>query len=421
MCSVDSCTNLKLEKKLNLTGANCRKCEDKKAQVVLQGKFPYCRECFLIYFQHKYSGGIGKAKVLKPGDNVLVAFSGSFSSICLLRLIHLSLIEDRKKKTKFNVTVIFIDERNRRTEDERNHVFKCINDLVSGYGYKVIFTYLTPLGENVHLSEDPHNLPNANDDKLTLILSQATKTNREDITERLRLNILYKAARQLKCNKIFTAETSDHIATKLIGNIAIGRGGQLSEDTGFISTANENIILIRPLRECSKKEVTFFNVFHNLHLLEYPSTLEEDKFSSIQKLSETFITELQQSFPSTVATVVSTGSKLTITEKKGKTCLICQHTLDKENKDLTAEEAMRISQDVSNNGPEGFNCHDFVPFSNTEGTSLNFTEGLPICYACHIIIKECKMTEDALKTLVHNGHIKIQHHEMQEKIKDFLL
>ena len=134
MCSNNTCDEIKFDSDSKiLFRAKCRKWDEQLAKIVLQRKFPYCRECFLIYFSHKYNGGLGKLKLLRRGDKVLVAFSGSPYGVCLINLIFQSLIADRKKKTKFEVEVIFIDERWNISKEERREIHLSINNLLSCY------------------------------------------------------------------------------------------------------------------------------------------------------------------------------------------------------------------------------------------------------------------------------------------------
>lgn len=47
----------------------------------------YFRACFQVYITHKFRAAIGKTKLVRDGELVLVAFSGGPSSSALLSLI----------------------------------------------------------------------------------------------------------------------------------------------------------------------------------------------------------------------------------------------------------------------------------------------------------------------------------------------
>lgn len=45
------------------------------------------RECFMVYVTHKFRAAIGKSKLIRDGESVLVGMSGGQASSCLLHLI----------------------------------------------------------------------------------------------------------------------------------------------------------------------------------------------------------------------------------------------------------------------------------------------------------------------------------------------
>jgi PP-loop superfamily ATP-utilizing enzyme len=58
---------------------------------------------------HKFYAALGKSKVLKGAERVLVAYSGTQSSATLLHLVRDGLGDHRKKKLVSDVIVTFID------------------------------------------------------------------------------------------------------------------------------------------------------------------------------------------------------------------------------------------------------------------------------------------------------------------------
>ncbi|XP_014293664.1 cytoplasmic tRNA 2-thiolation protein 2-A [Halyomorpha halys] len=434
MCSVDSCykeetLHLKSE---NLLGAKCRKCNEKSAEVVLQRKYPYCRECFQVYFSHKYSGGLGKAKLIRNGDKVLVAFNGSPYSVCLIDLIYRSLVDDRKKKPRFDVNIVFMDDNCNISVNERIEIFKSISNLISSYGYPIYFTRLCGIGDEIVLLKNS-DLNSMVSYELNLPISDIkSETSRQDLMLKLKKEILFKVAEQLNCNKIFTAETGDHIASSILSNLALGRGKQLSSLTGMVEK-RKDIVLIRPLRECSKKEIVFYNIFNKLNSYNTNPILEKDKYSSIQKLSELFVTDLQCSFPSTVSTVVSTGNKLSVNQSDSdRCCILCQNALDSDVPQLSAIDALKISNLASKVGSKSTSTNDFSQFENhicsevkpTHSQKLLYEESLSklLCHSCSTILKESISGEENwFNNKLFQIDKVLQMRKMHDDIKDFLL
>lgn len=434
MCSVDSCyeEETRLHKSENLRGAQCRKCNEKSAEVVLQRRYPYCKECFQIYFSHKYSGGLGKAKLIRNGDKVLVAFNGSPYSLCLIDLIFRSMVDDRKKKPRFDVKIVFIDDKCNISNNERIEIFRSISNLISSYDYPIYFTPLCAIGDEVVLIKDSDLNSKINYEIQFPVSDIKSETSRLDLLLKLRTDIIFEVAEQLNCNKIFTAETGDHIASSILSNLALGRGKQLSSITGMTEKRN-NIVLIRPLRECSKKEVVFYNIFNKLNYFNINPILEKDKYSSIQKLSELFITELQYSFPSTVSTVVSTGNKLSVNQSDTNTiCILCQNSLDSEVTQLSAIDALKISNLASKVGSRSFLTTDFGRCENHfhSESKLNISENLIneeylsklFCHSCTGIMKETVYEEgNRFNNKIFQIDKVLLRRKMHDDIKDFLL
>jgi cytoplasmic tRNA 2-thiolation protein 2 len=80
------------------------------------------------------------------------------------------------------------------------------------------------------------------------------------------------------------------------------------------------------MREFTAKEIAFYAVMKQCKYVT-KSTLGTNSSikSSIQRLTESFVNELQNDFPSTVYTIFNTGNKLkSCDEKDDKKCIICK-------------------------------------------------------------------------------------------------
>uniref|UniRef100_A0A0V0G776 Cytoplasmic tRNA 2-thiolation protein 2 n=1 Tax=Triatoma dimidiata TaxID=72491 RepID=A0A0V0G776_TRIDM len=442
MCSRSSSTDSVSQiPKPNAVIDICRKCAT-KASVVLQTKFSYCRGCFLEYFRHKFRATLGKSKIMKHGDKILIGFSGSASSTCLIDLISDSLNDANKKKMSFNINILYIDESSAYVRDGINQPkINEIKDILIPYNFKVYYSDLGAFFANdLDLGASSHCSNVNNIDQIEeLFLKFQTFTSKLDLLVKIRRNILFKFGNKLGCQKIFCAETSDHLAINTIANVVQGRGGQLPQDIGFCDNRLKDLILVRPLQDCSKKEVTYYNIFNGLKSLS-PATFGTlgDKYLSVQKLTESFINELQYSFPSTVLTVRGTGSKLATANSINEDleCCLCQGKIDEDKNSLTAHQASHISKLVSNLGPDEFNSSTLSPSQNSsiscescscakpncsEEFSSNVLLDSSICYGCHLILKECESIKELPKFFLAKLQEKSQFNKMHNEIKTFLL
>ncbi|XP_014261572.1 cytoplasmic tRNA 2-thiolation protein 2 [Cimex lectularius] len=439
MCSRDSCSDesTKPNEKINLVGASCRKCTTVKASVVLQGKFPYCRQCFLAYFSHKFNAVLGKSKIMKSGDKILLAFSGSPSSICLLDLVQNYIDERRRKKISTSAVLLYIEEAFLfdKTPEERSELLNEIYNALLLYDFKTFYaSYDSFFDEEIMLYKSPSSLLDSTDNsRMSKLLEDCTTdTAKIDLLVKAKNDVLVKAARWLQCNKIFLADTSDHIAVNVISNVSLGRGSQLVSDIGFCDDRFGDILFIRPLQDCSKKEVAYFNVFNDLRSITIPSFgTKDDKFSSIQKLTETFVNQLKTSFPSTVPTVVSTGNKLTASENGDNICRLCHAKVESNTNELSAQHATTVSGQISNLGPNAFESSTFEPLEEQSISDKNGCCGSPennvsqdqlseyLCYGCRLILKDSKSTENWPSIIKTNSESQIK--EMEDEIKKFLI
>ncbi|KAG8556276.1 hypothetical protein GDO81_018002, partial [Engystomops pustulosus] len=133
--------------------------------------------------------------------------------------------------------------------------------------------------------------------------------------------------------------------------------------------------------------------------------------SSIQHLSESFITKLQTDFPSTVSTMYRTGEKLNISKKQiaeenvtQERCLICMCILDVGVGEASAFCATQVSQNLSQKRQN----RNAELLSDTENkccnrgqccdrsTSCSSSSSVPrpqdvlplLCYSCRVTVKD---------------------------------
>lgn len=92
----------------------CKKCVEAPAAVNLRLRDAYCAACFLASSTHKFRAGLGKRKVVRPGERVLVAFGGGAGALAALRLLAEGEREERsggaRRKMLFEAYVVVVDE-----------------------------------------------------------------------------------------------------------------------------------------------------------------------------------------------------------------------------------------------------------------------------------------------------------------------
>lgn len=69
----------------------------------------YYRSCFLPLVTHKFRATLGKSKLVRKGERVLICVSGSQCSMTLLDLIWAGLQQTTFKRLTFDPIILHID------------------------------------------------------------------------------------------------------------------------------------------------------------------------------------------------------------------------------------------------------------------------------------------------------------------------
>lgn len=122
------------------------------------------------------------------------------------------------------------------------------------------------------------------------------------------------------------------LTVELLNNVAIGKGAHISSEMSLVEKRNENLVYLRPLRELTSKEITFYNHFNQKidSILSSSSSLLNLPNSTIYRLTERFVNGLQNDYPTTVATIFRTSDKLVPIEdlepisSTDSNCILCE-------------------------------------------------------------------------------------------------
>ncbi|XP_075045126.1 cytoplasmic tRNA 2-thiolation protein 2 [Mixophyes fleayi] len=480
----------------------CMKCKEGSAALIIRVGDAFCKSCFKEYFVHKFRAMLGKNRVVYPGEKVLLAYSGGPSSSAMIKQVQEGLSRDAPKKLRFNPGVLFIDEGAvcSQSWEERDRVISEIRRVLQETAFpshvvpleqvlslpsSVLQTH--PLPESPELAEnykqavssflgqqraqpedglsDPNvalaqlrvadsagpecsdALPDAcgrppaerTAALMAIFTSARTQTARQELLQSLRNHLILHVARTHGYSKVMSGESCTRLADRLLTNISLGRGASLPLDTGFSDNRYGDVVIIRPMREYSLKEISFYNRFFNVPSVFIPTmdTKAPDN-SSIQRLSESFITKLQADFPSTISTVYRTSEKLNIsrTEKireisQQERCLLCLCNIDTHVGTASAFCATQVSQHFSqkrtNNSTEpGKQCCN-------EGQCCDRSASLPtsvpdtqdfvhlLCYSCRVTVKDLPSVSTLPPYVLQEAEHRNRRLAMRKEIEEFLI
>ncbi|CAK6436882.1 unnamed protein product [Pipistrellus nathusii] len=377
----------------------CVKCKEGLPVVVIRAGDAFCRDCFKAFYVHKFRAVLGKNRLIFPGEKVLLAWSGGPSSSSMIWQVLEGLSRDSAKRLRFVPGIVYVDEGaacGQSPEDRARTLaeMKLILQTV-GFPWHIValeevfslppsvLRYLAqePSGtkgaykaavdsflQQQHApaegeeqlsqpgSQDPQSpagLPTAAQTEAQpptaaqtealsrLFDSVKTLTAKEELLQTLRTHLILHVARTHGYSKVMTGDSCTRLAIKLMTSLALGRGAFLAWDTGFSDERHGDVVVVRPMREHTLKEVAFYNRLFAVPSVFTPAVdTKAPEKSSIHRLMEAFMLRLQAQFPSTVSTVYRTSEKLVKAPRDGSAggppgprCLLCMCALDIDTAD----------------------------------------------------------------------------------------
>ncbi|XP_067256340.1 cytoplasmic tRNA 2-thiolation protein 2 isoform X1 [Chanodichthys erythropterus] len=462
----------------------CMKCKEGTAVLIIRVSDAFCRSCFKEYFIHKFRAMLGKNRVIFPQEKVLLAVSGGAASCSMLAQVQEGLSRDAPKKLRFMPGIIYVDDGGAcgRSSEERQRSVDQLKSIFTETGFPYFIVPLEqvfslPTSVLVPGTSDPDSsnpsYKQAVDQyikekqKLTeeeaasavaqlrieesvcspehklalerLFSSLNTLTAKEDMLQTLRQHLILHIARENGYSKVMMGDSCSRLAVKLLSNIALGRGAALASDTGFSDPRYGDVVIVRPMRDYSSKEIAAYSrMFHVPSVfISGLDTKTHDK-ASIQRLTESFVTNLQADFPSTVSTIYRTSEKLhTVMPSQGQTteptskCLLCLCALDTNVDKASAFHATLVSeqlsqiklQDTSHDArccAEGQGCGTGGCCSSNRSPEHQDLKTL-LCYSCRLTIKDMGAV-DALPTyIITEAEKRQKRSRMKMEISEYLL
>ncbi|XP_046563215.1 cytoplasmic tRNA 2-thiolation protein 2-A-like isoform X1 [Haliotis rubra] len=431
----------------------CMKCKVAKPVVVTRVNDALCRDCFIVYVVHKFRATIGKSHLIRDGEEILLAFSGGPCSSALLHLVQEGLSQRAHKRLRFKPSLVHIDEMGvlDLPSEQREKTNTAVLDVLRSTGYPCYISSLEqaldlPDGSGAQKAGQGHppcwcldsgeGLENFNSAKHDKRLADSFKnikstTAKEDYIKKLRNQLLTAIAHCYSYSKVMLADTSSRLAIRILSDIGQGRGGQVSADTCFADERHGDIMFVRPIREVTSKEVAMYNSLHRVEPIFVPTlTTQAQRGSSIDHLTECFVTGLQAEFPSTVSNITRTAGKLDSVVRTGTEdfCVLCQSPLDTNVGEASALRAVEFSDMLSKRGCD--------PGSMTSGccgegdgscqsskvNSLQRTDVIKaLCYGCRLTAKDMTDVSQLPSHVIHEATSRINRLRMREDIQDFLL
>ncbi|KFY38761.1 hypothetical protein V495_06408 [Pseudogymnoascus sp. VKM F-4514 (FW-929)] len=319
----------------------CKRCSKNEATTNIRSE-PVCLQCFTYYVNTK---AIKRLETYKDRNRkseakrYLLPLSFGASSTSLLYILDEQLRKqsERMGRTSYELIVVHVDlEFEDAAASEKNSlVWKAVQDRFPKHTYvEVSIADALDIKSidwlSLGLTVDEQLPPK--DRLANLLKSISTATSRSDIASTLLTRLLVSVAEKNSCGSILFGDSTTRLAEKTLTETAKGRGfslpWQVSDGT---SPFGDNLSFNYPMRDLLKKELVAFTQLTSPPLSDIvipvntKSALSaSSKSTTIDDLMTQYFESVEENYPSIVANVVRTSSKLKTPEvNDGTECTLC--------------------------------------------------------------------------------------------------
>jgi cytoplasmic tRNA 2-thiolation protein 2 len=315
----------------------CKRCQTEPVAISVRTE-PVCKTCFSKYVQTKIVKRLEtfRVKNSEPGKErtLLVPISFGPASTTLLRILsrHLKGQLEKTGRTGFKLHVLHILQPGEDASATEARLAK-VKDLYPDHIYSTIAlssttsdpelassllpTSLRETLATLQTSSSPPPSPTADELFSSLLHTLPTPTSRADCLTLLQRKLTLHHALSHSCAAILFSDTTTRLSERILSETAKGRGSSLP----WLVSDGENplgIPIYYPLRELLSKEVSSYIGFVEPSL-EGIVVMDGDggtamptmmKNSTIDDLTKAYFSGVEVDYPSIVANVVRTTSKL---------------------------------------------------------------------------------------------------------------
>ncbi|CAI2367136.1 unnamed protein product [Moneuplotes crassus] len=403
---------------------HCLKCKEKEGIIINRGDRS-CESCFKQGCIHRFKTNLRNSlKIWKDNSN-LICVSGGPNSMAMLHLMHVSLFGESQRKMFFKVHIVHIDDGvvYGWDEEKRNTNIQLFKDACEKYKFEYTILSLEsvfdveklnpntkeftpPIEDSKEYVNHHYQSTEENAEKLRELLKYPSElcSSREDLIFNLKKWLLLDFALKFGFKKLLLGCTAVKVTSKVMSEIAKGRGLSLPNDVCFVDDRYlEDIKFMNPMRDYLLNEIQQYNKFNEVSVIERTSiSLNNSKkakklpgFGSMNLLCEEFINELQVSNVQTVHTVLRTSNKLKlgIVEDESKNyCVLCYGLVDH------ATNILEVGSHIKSVSLEGE-----LDLMESENDTWNTEFEQHLCFGCKRIMENAVDKErliDSLPTFI---------------------
>lgn len=297
----------------------CRRCQLIEPVINVRTE-PLCKACFSKYVQTKVVKRMESFRVRNAGPGqqrtLLLPLSFDASSLALLHILsqHQRGQAEKTSRTGYKLYILHIDNGSSLVTDDGSSLEK-VKSRYPEHEYQSI-----PLSKLLSLEDLSGLFPEAatreldDDQRLSALLaSSKSVTTRQDTVQLLTRRLAVQQARNSGCEAIIWTDTTTKLAERVLAETAKGRGYSLP----WVVADGESPLGIPfhfPLRELLAKEardyISFLEPPMDACLIRSEERAVSTRNTTIDHLMQQYFQTVEQDYPSIVANVVRTTSKL---------------------------------------------------------------------------------------------------------------
>ena len=344
---------------------HCARCHNTGTTFVIRTE-NLCKECLCNYIttkvykrieNNKLRGGYGE-----PDKKLLVPVSFGVSCISLLEVLD-AQVRNRLKQGRqagYTLHLLHIDDSSMFDCTSRQAKIETLKQRFPSYALSTIlleecFDYGIAI-DTVANDANPSPIKDSEHDNkcaLEQMLSTAkSATSRTDLIEIVRRRLIAAFARKYAYDGILFGDSTTRLAERTLSETAKGRGSSLPQLTADGMMVH-GIHCYYPMRDLLKKELCIYSDISDPPLAsliiqdDTKHLVTSSKDNTIDGLMRQYFESVEDNYPSIVANVVRTTSKLQphSVSDRGGTCRVCQQKL---GTDIWGGEQEGATHSVSN-------------------------------------------------------------------------
>jgi cytoplasmic tRNA 2-thiolation protein 2 len=329
-----------------------------------------CTECFVRYVNSKVLKRMESYRFKNVGDQkkrLLLPLSGGVSSMCLLHVLDSQLKKQLEKQNRTAYELVLVHVSTFRQDNPVSTTWdRQVAEQFSSYHFSASFALEKVFSIDSSISQDLthlgiHRRENENDAAFYTRIQNSTTsvTTRADLDNLFLHRLLVALAKQYNCDSILWGHSDSTLAAQALASVAKGRGGAVPADLAD-GPGMAGITFNHPMRDLFKTELELYASVLPEQLPCIPDLkagqgpIVSIKNTSIDDLLSTYINSQGEKYPSIMANVVRTASKLQVPKvgPDARHCPVCQSRLP-EDGDVgrtLCYGCVRMKQDIKTEG-----------------------------------------------------------------------